>query len=235
MRSNGYSIALREYEASLRRAQHLQRLEISRYRDPPPRQDQVGVEALRGGATVLMVASFERYLREALEEFVDLVAGRAMVTSHTGLSANFVEFNDFNYFNWLIRDSRLSRKQKAGELKRVAHLVAIDGFVPEAFSRTRANPSPTTVRELFHDFGISNPFRTIEANFARHFTKPFPLGFVEQTFSSIINIRNQVAHEGFSLSISRNDLREWLIFLNALGKASDNTLRDHTLSVLDSL
>ena len=117
MRRNGYSIALREYEASLRRAQHLQRLEVSRYRDPPPRQDQVGVEALRGGATVLMVASFERYLPEALEEFVDLVAGQAMVTSHSGLSPNFVEFNDFNYFNWHIRDSRLPRKQKAGEFK----------------------------------------------------------------------------------------------------------------------
>jgi len=82
-----------------------------------------------------MVASFERYLREALEEFVDLVAGQAMVTSHSGLSPNFVEFNDFNYFNWLIRDSRLPRKQKAGELKRVAQLVAIDRFVSRQILR----------------------------------------------------------------------------------------------------
>jgi hypothetical protein len=105
------------------------------------------VEALRGGATVLMVASFERYLAEALEEFVDLVARRALVTSHAKLSGDFVEYNDFNFFNWLIRESRLSRTQKTAELKRVAQLVAADRFVPEAFTRTRANPGPTTVKD----------------------------------------------------------------------------------------
>jgi hypothetical protein len=67
MRKNGYSVALREYEASLARARHLHRIEVATYRDPPPLVDQVAVEALRGGATVLMVASFERYLKEALD------------------------------------------------------------------------------------------------------------------------------------------------------------------------
>jgi len=97
MRKNGYSAALREYEGSLARARRLYRIEATRYRDPPPLADQVAVEALRGGATVLMVASFERYLKEALEEFVDLIASRALVTSHTKLSPDFVEFNDFNF------------------------------------------------------------------------------------------------------------------------------------------
>jgi hypothetical protein len=154
MRKNGYSAALRDYEASLAQARHLHRIEVARYRDPPPLADQIAVEALRGGATVLMVASFERYLKEALEEYVDLIAKRAVVTSHGKLSAAFVEYNDFNFFNWLIRDSRLPRKEKADELKRVARLVATDGFVPEALSRTRANPAPSTVRDLF------SPLRT---------------------------------------------------------------------------
>jgi hypothetical protein len=120
MRSNGYSAALREYERSLTRARHLHRIEIATYHDPPPLADQVAVEALRGGATVLMVASFERYLKEAMEEFVDLIAKQALVTSHRKLSTDFVEYNDFNFFNWLIRESRLSRKEKTEELKRVA-------------------------------------------------------------------------------------------------------------------
>jgi hypothetical protein len=194
--------------------------------------DQITVEALRGGATVLMVASFERYLKEALEEFVDLIAKRALVTSHAKLSADFVEYNDFNFFNWLVRESRLPRKEKAEELKRVAQLVAADGFVPEAFSRTRANPGPSTVRDLFREFGVGNPLQLIESNFPRHYGRPFPIGFVEQTLTSIINMRNEVAHGGFSLSISRSDLREWIGFLGALGRAADNTLRDHALGVL---
>jgi predicted nucleotidyltransferase len=60
--------------------------------------DQVAVEALRGGATVLMVASFERYLKEAMEEFVDLIAKQASVTSHGKLSTDLVEYNNFNFF-----------------------------------------------------------------------------------------------------------------------------------------
>jgi hypothetical protein len=235
MRKNGYSAALRGYETSLTRAKQLYRIELAAYADPPPPDDRIAVEALRGGATVLMVASFERYLVEALEEFVDLVANRALVTSHASLSINFVEYNDFNFFSWLIRESRMPKKQKIGELKRVAQLVAEDRFVPEAFSRTRANPGPTTVKDLFREFGISDPFSMIEQNFSHHFPRPFPSGFVEQLLSSIVGIRNEVAHRGYSLSISRRDLKEWLTFLGALGKAADNTLRDHTLSVLVSL
>jgi hypothetical protein len=235
MRSNGYSLALREYEASLLRARRLQQLEAMHFSDPPPPQDRVAVEGLRGGAVVLMVASFERYLREALEEFVDLIAKRALLTSRAGLSADFAEFNDFNYFNWLIRYSRMSRSQQRQELKRVAQLVSTNNFVPEAFSQTRANPGPTTVKQLFREFGISNAFQTIEQHFERHFRKPFPPGFVEQTLSGIVSIRNQVAHGGFSLSIGRDDLRGWVSFLNAFGKAADNTLRNHTLNIIGSL
>jgi hypothetical protein len=128
MRKNGYSAALHEFVTSLDRAKQLYRIEVNAYGDPPPPADRIAVEALRGGATVLMVASFERYLVEALEEFVDLVAKRALVTRHAKLSLNFVEYNDFNFFNWLIRESRMPKKQKIGELKRVAQLVADDHF-----------------------------------------------------------------------------------------------------------
>jgi hypothetical protein len=232
MRSNGYSTALRDYEASLERARHLYRIEVTTYHDPPPSSDQVAVEALRGGATVLMVASLERYLKEALEEFVDIIAKRALITKHEKLSADFVEYNDFSFFNWLIRESRLPKREKAEELKRVARLVALDFFVPEAFSRTRANPGPNTVHDLFRGFGVKDPLRSIESNFIRHYKKPFPEGFVRQTLTSIVNRRNEVAHGGISLSISRSDLREWIGFLSALGKAADNTLRNHALTVV---
>jgi hypothetical protein len=235
MRSNGYSSALRDFETSLDRAKRLHRIETQRYKDPPPFDDQVAVDALRGGATVLMVASLERYLKDALEEFVDLVAGRAVVTTHPNLSANFIEYNDFNFFAWLIRESRIPRTQKAVELKRVAQLVAANSFVPESFSRTRANPGPATVKDLFREFGIADAFQHIETQFARHYRKPFAPGFVETTLTSIVSKRNEVAHGGYSLNISRIDLGNWLEFLICFGKAADNTLRNRTLSVLSTL
>jgi hypothetical protein len=146
-----------------------------------------------------------------------------------------VEYNDLNFFDWLIRESRIPRTEKTAELKRVAQLVAADRFVPEAFSRTRSNPGNATVRSLFRDFGVSNAFVAIETRFTRHYPSPFPAGFVEATLSSIITKRNEVAHGGVSLTISRADLKAWLQFLRSFGKAADNTLRDHALGVLASL
>jgi hypothetical protein len=72
----------------------------------------VAVEALRGGATVLTVASLERYLRDALEEFVDLIAGRALFTTNPKIEAAFIQYNDLNFFDWLIRESRFPRTEK---------------------------------------------------------------------------------------------------------------------------
>jgi hypothetical protein len=213
----------------------LQQIEIAQFKDPPPLQDQIAVEGLRGGAVVLMVASFERYLKDALEEYVDVIAQRARVTSHGRLSPDFVELNDFNYISWIVRYSRLSRSQQIQELRRVAKLISTESFVPEAFSQTRANPGPNTVKLLFREFGIFNAFQIIEQNFGHHFQNPFSAGFVEQTLSAIVNIRNQVAHGGFSLSIARADLRGWLNFFNALGRATDNSLRNHTLGVVRAL
>jgi hypothetical protein len=235
MRRNGYSAAFREYERSLSRAACLHRIEVRGYRDPPGADEQIAVEALRGGATVLMVASLERYLKDAFEEFVDLVAARARSTNHPKLSPSFVEWNDFNFFNWLIRESRMPKSLRIAELKRVSQLVATDRFVPEAFSRTRSNPGPRTVSDLFREYGISNPMAIIEQNFVRHFKKPFPGGYVSAALGAIIDKRNEVAHGGYALTLSRTDLLDWIHFLTAFGKAADNTLRDHTICVLATL
>lgn len=172
VRSNGYSVALRNYEAGLARAQHLYKLEVQRFSDPPRPNELRAVEALRGGAVVLLVASLERYLSDALEEFIEMLAARASVTTHPGIPIELVEYNDFNFFDWLIRESRLSRQNKTIELKRVSQLVANNRFVPEAFSRTRATLGRKLSRPCFdnsacptHSRGLN---RTLGVIFVSH-------------------------------------------------------------------
>lgn len=235
MRRNGYSTALKNYLENLERPRRLYRIELTNYKDPPPVEHQIGVEALRGGATVLMVATLERYLQEAFEEFVTLLASRANKTDHTNLPTALVEFNDFNFFDWLIRDSRLGRAVKAAELKRVASLVSNNLFVPEAFSRTRSNPGSDTIKRLFRDFGIADVFGKIENRFGQYFRKPFSKGYVETTLTLIVSRINEVAHQGYSLSIGRADLVLWLQFLSSFGRSADNVLRDHTLTLISNL
>jgi RiboL-PSP-HEPN len=232
IRANTYSKSLRDFEKSLKRAGKLCELERRRYKDPPPPRQITAVEALRGGAVVLMVAAFERYLRDAFEEYTEVIAGRAKSTKHPKLDKAFVERNDYNFVNWLVRDSREVTIAKVVEMRRVARLIAAENFIPEAFSRTRANPGPETVKELFRDFGVPDAFRLIEGNLKNRYPRPFAPGFARGQLEAIIGRRNDVAHGGGALSIARADLEGWVVFMGALGRAVDNTLRDRTLVIV---
>jgi hypothetical protein len=76
LRRNTLSRSYRDFQSSLRRAARLRTLEVQRYKDPPPPRQIIAVEALRGGAVVLMVAAFERYLKNAFEEYAEAIARR---------------------------------------------------------------------------------------------------------------------------------------------------------------
>jgi len=235
MRKNGYSRAFREFNANLGRARHLRILEKKHFKDPPASADQGAVEALRGGAVVLLVATLETYIVDAIEEHVEVIGLKAGKTTHASLAAKFVQHNDFSFINWIVRDARQSKTERVLELKRVARLIANDGFVLESFSRIRANPGPEAIKELIREFGVTDALKVVEGNFRRHYKKPFSAGFMEATLSNIISRRNEVAHEGYSLTITRTDLGNWIGFVAAFVKATDNTLRDHTRGILSRL
>jgi hypothetical protein len=235
MRKNGYSTALRDFEGSLWRAKHLHSLEKRLYKDPPPPVHRTGVESLRAGAAVLMVASLERYLKDAFEEFIMLIAATALVTTHAKLPITLVDYNDLNYVSWLVRESRMEKADRLAEIRRTARQIASSNFLPESFNRTRANPGSQVVKDLCNQFGISDPFAVIESNFSTHYKKPFARGFVQATLDNIVARRNEVAHGGFALAVARSDLDESLKFLFSFGRAADNTLRDRALTILASL
>lgn len=225
-------MALRQYEANLKRAYTLQHIEKKLYKDPPKPEQRDAVEALRGGCVVLMIATLERYLKDGLEEYVSIVADAVGSTSHPALPPSLVEHNDLNFLCWIVRDQRASRQDKLRELRRVSQEIANAKFVPESFNRTRANPGPSTIKTLFKEYGVENPFAQIEVAFKNHYKTPVAGGFVETMLKSIVDRRNEVAHEGYSLNISREDIAQWLKFLGSFGKAADNILRDRTRQIL---
>ena len=232
MRKNGYSNALRDFQAGLARAAVLQRIERQLYRDPPSSAEVSAVEALRGSATVLLVANLEKYLKDALEEYVERLAIRAHLSTNVGLPQNFKITNDTSYPEWIIRDSRWKRERKHSELERIASIIHRKGFIPESFSRTKSNPGVETVSALLKDFGLIDPFRIVELALPRHYAKAFAAGFAKTQLTTIVTHRNQVAHGASSLGISRQDLKDWTRFIHGLAKSIDNALRDHTRALI---
>jgi len=64
------SRALHNFNSSIAIAETLLKKEKT-FPDPPSSRSRKFVEGLRGGATILMVAAFENYLKEVVEERLD--------------------------------------------------------------------------------------------------------------------------------------------------------------------
>ena len=60
--------ALDQFRDSLQMAEELMKLERANYRNPPKNEEQNAVEGLRGGAIVLMVAAWENFIKQIIEE-----------------------------------------------------------------------------------------------------------------------------------------------------------------------
>lgn len=60
--------ALEQFKESLQMAEELMKLEKANYKNPPRMEEQNVVEGLRGGAIVLMVAAWESFVKQLIEE-----------------------------------------------------------------------------------------------------------------------------------------------------------------------
>jgi arginine deiminase len=70
------SRAFSQFKESLVMAEELLRIERERCHNPPRLEEQKTAQGLRGGAVVLMAATFENFLKQAFEEHL------AKLTSH---------------------------------------------------------------------------------------------------------------------------------------------------------
>jgi len=62
------SNSLDEFLSAVKRSEGLLKIDEQRYSDPPTIRQAVRAEGLRGGALVLLVATFENYLKSLFDE-----------------------------------------------------------------------------------------------------------------------------------------------------------------------
>jgi hypothetical protein len=215
------SQAYTDFLDSLKLAEALLSLE-SRYTDPPIPRSQKTVEALRGGATVLMVAAFENYLRELVEEhLVDMTV--------TPLQFQMQKVPEHTRRINIEKRLEYIRNQKADtrvtEYLTAAQLISSGVIMSDSFTAVaQNNPNSKKVRELYFCFGIEDFFREVKANFDHVWGVPTATTFIADKLDEIVNSRHIVAHRAKVLNISRLELQEWLRFLKTLGLVCDQTL-----------
>jgi hypothetical protein len=231
------SNALVDFGITLRQAQELISRE-RRFRDPPLPRSQMAVLGLRGGATVLMVATFERFLRDMAAENLERLAQRPPAVAFDDLPDK-LRLSSV----WLSLDAAMKgrlvdpakgRLARLARVRRAAALI-VDGVIdPIALSETGGNPDADAVRQLFSNAGVSNIFERIRETFEQAWGRPESQEFAAAKLDEIVNSRHRVAHRADALSISRSQLAEWPHFLLVLAPLLDSELEAHVERVLDS-
>lgn len=224
------SQAHRDFCSSLAVAQTLIKRE-QRFSDPPTSRNFKIVQGLRGGAMVLIVAAFENYLKEVVEERLDYFTKYPLKFKIESLPEQMIFHNCSQTLDRSLRgpfSGKLSKADKILGFKKASELVVKGVINPKAFSEVaRSNPNSKKVRELFKCLGIEDIFTQIKPKFDTKWGKPTADVFIVDTLDFILARRHEVAHAANALSISRVDLQNSIKFIRLLADLCDDELYDH--------
>jgi hypothetical protein len=209
-----------------------------KFADPPPPHRQGIVLGLRGGAAVLMVAAFEAFLDDLIEEQVQFTANYQPPIVHDKLPNQMRVHDVYQALEIAMKGPKHTpagpRVERLAAIRQASMLVANSTLSPSAFSGTAGNPGKTAVTELFKRLGFENILTTLKPRFESHWRQPVAAAFVGDKLDEIIQRRHRVAHRADALTISRSDLKEGERFLRTLATVLDIELAAHVRKVCRS-
>lgn len=230
-----HSNALKEFQSSLEMVEALLELE-RKYKNPPRKEEQKAVQALRGSAIVLMVASFEYFLRQVMEERLTELA-----TPHSKVQFNKLpdKMQVCSIFNTLERAMKgepfkepTQKINRLTDIELACKIVVLKNVHPPAFNDSGSNPSPDTVSNMFSNVGLSDIFTKIKPKFDIKWGKATAHTFIRDKLQALVGSRHIVAHTANVLNISRSDLKEYKKFISICAYLLDLELETHIKHLL---
>ncbi len=221
------SVAYNEFITSLSIAEELLRIEKG-YSNPPKPHEQKAVQGLRGSVAILVVASFERFLKDAIEEHLTALTIHPSVDL-TRLPNSMRVCSTFNTLDRAMKGPPFQqappKKDRLPDVETACRKVMSNVINPAAFSSTGGNPNSKTVRELMKNLDLSNVFTLIQIKFVRKWRSPVAHTFIEDKLNEIVSRRHVVAHTATVLGIGRSQLKESIRFLRILAGLLDDEMR----------
>jgi len=223
------SEALKQFEESLQMAEALIKIEEN-FNDPPSYEEQKAVQGLRGGAAVLIVASWENYLGRLIEEELTNLITHSPKVPFKELPLQIQTHSVIKTLEPAMKDA--NKINKLRDIERACQSV-IDGKVdPALFSDTRSNPSPKRIREMFGNIGIDNIFVCIRGDFDIQWDKVESSTFINDKLGEIMERRHVVAHKADALKITRSDLNNYIKFMKIVAPLFEKQLRVHISNII---
>lgn len=224
------SAALEQFKESLQMAEELIKIEKRIYKDPPPREEQKAVTGLRGGAAVLIVASWENFLRLLVEEELTNLSMHTPKVLFKNLPIDMQLHNVIKTLESATKGP--NKKERLPDIEQACQFVINGTINPIVFIDTKSNPNSKAVTEMFKNLGIPNIFVRTKEDFERRSKKKVPDRFIEDKLDEIINRRHVVAHEADALRISRLDLNESIKFMKILAQVFEKFIQRHIKNII---
>jgi len=229
-------VALTQFKKTLEIAEELLLLEQRYFHNPPRSTEQKAVQGLRGGVAVFVVAAFENYLKNLMEEHLSELSFK-----HKSLSLN--KLPDHLQVNRVYRlldhamkgpafQTAPPKTQRIQDIERACKIIISGDIDPIVFCDVSSNPNSKNVKSLFSNVAINDIFITIKSKFDRKWRSPTAQTFIEDKLDEIVNRRHLVAHTADALAITRSDLKASIRFLKILATLLDSEMRDHTAKLI---
>jgi hypothetical protein len=229
--------ALGQFEESLKMAEELMKLEQQNFRNPPRMEEQNAVEGLRGGAIVLMVAAWERFVKQLIEEELAPFATNPARVRFSDLPQKMQIHSAFHSLKYALDGPRFQQKPEFDRLPDIRQAAQnfIQGMIdPQSFSDIGSNPNPRAIKGMFLRIGINDIFDYIQVDFEREWDHPASSRVIKDKLDGILNRRHSVAHKADTLDISREDLQEDIRFMKILAIVVDRKVRLYIEELIDT-
>ena len=195
------------------------------------------VESLRQAVVLLPVAFFEDFLRMAVEQFLDYINAKEPRICWAKLPLELRRTHVFD------APLLISRKPPDGDddnyqmrsleqfrstfEKILSPMSAPDRYsiVTEAFTNTNSNPSSDTVKMMFKKIGIANVFTASELITSLTALNPIYSNetSIKIKLNAIVEMRHGVAHGRPASTLTRSELSDNMLFLEAFAQGAQDT------------
>lgn len=164
------SKSFQQFEEALEMAEELLKLENA-YNNPPRQNEIKAVRGLRGAAAVLVVAAFENFLREMMEEHLSELSSRNLKLQFHKLPEKMRVSNIYNSLDRAMKGPQYQeskpKSERITDIQRVCGIIITGSIDPLVFCDTGGNPNPKNVKLMFSNVACENIFVRVRTKFER--------------------------------------------------------------------
>ena len=188
-------------------------------------KDRSLVLGLRGGAAILMVASFESFVNSLPETHMETLIVDYLTIDFSKLPPKMQITNVFKSLDGAMKikvGPTTKKIDRIIDIKSVCRIILKDQINSDAFTLGGKNPKYDTISKCFIIIGKRRIFKKITKEFQKKWGIEVPTQFIKDKLNEIVDRRNLVAHTSIASRITKRDLIESIKFLKLTAKLLDN-------------